>query len=291
MFKEVAFDPKCMADYLYYSLIKQHFGFNKGRYVAINRKAWAREAMSAVKESDLQPVRAKSVKNFINKLSKKKHVDGFVLIPERSGFDSFQDWGDWWEEQNLIKPFDCSISERGNPEFINIDQIIEDVECWQTSPSISVERTTKTIISALEPLISMSEEIVLIDQYFRVGENPVLEELLKMTNSFNIKKIRIISSQNTDLLERRFDDFYRSLISECCTFAWITAPDKFFHVRMFITDKGAISSDPGFMASSARGAHSDFSTFSLVSKKDKDRVLISLQEIIEDNRAREWNLS
>ena len=68
MYKEVAFDPSCMSEIEYYYLVKQHFGFDRGRYISAKTRPWAREAMGHVQDSDLKPVRKKSVKNYLNKL-------------------------------------------------------------------------------------------------------------------------------------------------------------------------------------------------------------------------------
>ena len=57
MYKEVSFDPSCMGSMEYYGLVKQHFGYDHGRYISANIKAWAREAMKCAIAADLPPVK------------------------------------------------------------------------------------------------------------------------------------------------------------------------------------------------------------------------------------------
>lgn len=83
MYKEVAFDPSCLRSFEYYSLLKQQFGFDKGRYVAADRKAWAREAMCVVKQAGFTVVREQSIKNYLNKLARSRGWDEFLLAPDR----------------------------------------------------------------------------------------------------------------------------------------------------------------------------------------------------------------
>ncbi|TOL27686.1 hypothetical protein CGI00_23505, partial [Vibrio parahaemolyticus] len=66
MYKEVAFDPSCMGSMEYYGLVKQHFGYDHGRYISADIRSWAREAIQYVKTSGLQPVKQQSIKNYLN---------------------------------------------------------------------------------------------------------------------------------------------------------------------------------------------------------------------------------
>ncbi len=286
MYKEIALDPACMADFEYYQLIKQDFGFDKGRYLVADIKTWAREAILAVKESNtLKPVREKSIKNFLNKLARAKEFEGFVLTKDRKGL-TFSSWNEWWLQQKEIRDFDLTLSEN-YLNTITIDEILDDVsnENWRVSPSKSVLRKTDEIVSSLLPLIQISEKVVLIDQYFRVDCNLVLESLFKILSEMNVREFTVVSALNNDNLARVYNEKYQSMTSESMKFSWVKAPDKFFHARFFITDKGAITSDYGFMEATEKGAHSDFAIFGRVGKDDSDRTLESLKMIIDDSRA------
>lgn len=92
MYKEIAFDPECMAEYEYYGLLKQNFGFEKGRYVIASKKEWAKEAFQAVKASEISPVKKKSVTNYLNNLQKEKNeIYSSFLLTENT------------LEQNILK--------------------------------------------------------------------------------------------------------------------------------------------------------------------------------------------
>ena len=286
MFKEIALDPACFSEFEYYQLFKQSFGFDKGRYAVIQNKDWAREAMTALKSVDgLKPIRKKSIANLINKLSRSKQFDGVVLTHDRKNVTA-NNWHEWWLKQDELREFDLTISEKIDGAQ-NIDELLEDREIkgWQISSTWSVIRKPKDIISELHPLIQISERAILIDQYFRVDHNPVLERLLSTLSTENISELTIVSAQNTERLDQVFKNNYLPLMACNLKLKWVRAPDKFFHARFFITDKGAISSDYGFMDASEKGAHSDLAVFGLVSKSVSDGALESLDTIIQDSRA------
>ena len=110
MYKEVAFDPTCMAYMEYYGLVTQHFGFDNGRYIAADFKAWAREAMIHVKDSGLQPIKQQSIKNYLNKLARSKYHEEFILTEDRKGV-KVEEWRQWWKEQRKTREFSITISE------------------------------------------------------------------------------------------------------------------------------------------------------------------------------------
>jgi hypothetical protein len=151
MYKEVAFDPACMANMEYYGLVKQHFGFEKGRYIAADVKAWAREAMRHVKDSDLQPIKQQSIKNYLNKLGRSKYHEEFMLAEDRKGIN-IEEWNSWWLEQRKIREFAITISESANDGCVNVDQINSGCDEWKIPSSVSVNRTAHDIVNVLLPL-------------------------------------------------------------------------------------------------------------------------------------------
>ena len=93
MYKEVAIDPRCMADMEYYNLVKQHFGYDKGRYISAEVKVWTKEAMEYVKKSDLSDVKLQSVKNYLrnnfNIAANRLFVTGMGESQSLPGVDPF----------------------------------------------------------------------------------------------------------------------------------------------------------------------------------------------------------
>jgi len=284
MYKEVALDPACMADMEYYGLVRQHFGFEKGRYIAADVKAWAREAMSHVKASDLQPIKQQSIKNYLNKLVRSKDNDEFILAADRKGIN-IEDWNLWWQEQRKIREFSITISESANDGCINVDRINVGCSEWEIPPSISVSRTAHDIASVLLPLALISEEITIIDQYFRLVDNAVLVEIFNRLASSSVRRLRIVTAINTVNAQGAYDGSYRSLNVRPISFEWIEAPDKFFHDRYFITEIGAVRSGHGFMADVEKGTHADLANLNIISRDEAHRTLSHLEELLENGRA------
>jgi hypothetical protein len=284
MYKEVAFDPACMADIEYYGLVRQHFGFEKGRYIAADVKAWAREAMRYVKASDLQPIKQQSIKNYLNRLVRSKDNDEFILAADRKGID-IEDWNLWWQEQRKIREFSITISESASDDCINVDRINIGCSEWDTPPSISVSRIAQDIVNVLLPLALISEEITIIDPYFRLVDNAVLVEIFNRLANSSVRKLRIVTALNTVNVQNAYDGSYRSLNVRPISFEWIEAPDKFFHDRYFITEIGAVRSGHGFMADVEKGTHADLANLNIISRDEAYRTLSSLEELLENGRA------
>ncbi|HDM8237082.1 hypothetical protein ACXZ7L_08920 [Vibrio campbellii] len=292
MYKEVAFDPSCMGSMEYYGLVKQHFGHDHGRYISADVKAWAREAIQHVKASNLQPVKQKSIKNYLNKLVMSKDYKEFHLAADRKVVGKDR-WNDWYEEQIAIRPFSFAISEAKNIDSITIDDINEGDEVWLLNRSVSVERSAKDILEVLVPLIKVSNSITIIDQFFRFSGNETLKELLLNCTSSEVANICVVSSIEPKDEARIYDREYKSLNSRNIAFQWIKAPDKFFHDRYFITDVGAVRSGHGFMPEVKKGTHADKANLNIISREEVQRTLGDLQGLLEVNQAKtvfyEWH--
>jgi hypothetical protein len=279
MYKEVAFDPACMANMEYYGLARQHFGFDKGRYIAADIKAWAREAMRHVKDSELQPVKQQSIKNYLNKLGRAKYHEDFILAEDRTGLN-IEDWNSWWQEQRKIREFSLTISESVGDGGVNVDQINSGCAEWEIPPSISVARIAHDIVNALLPLALISEEITIIDQYFRLVDNSVLVELFGRLANYSIRKLRVVTAMDTANVLGAYDKNYRSLNVRPISFEWIQAPAKFFHDRYFITNVGALRSGQGFMSDAEKGTHADLANLNIISHTEAHRTLSDLEELL-----------
>lgn len=285
MYKEVAFDPSCMADIEYYNLVKQHFGFDKGRYIAAEIKSWAKEAMAVVKESDLKPIRKQSVKNYLNKLGHSKSSKEFLLTKDRRAV-SAACWHDWADEQRRIRQFTCTISHSVGEDVINIDQINDGCAAWDVPASISVDRRNpKDIIASLSTLLVLSKEITIVDQYFRLPGNRVLAELFRVIGTTSVGSLSIVTSVDTFNLEGVYEREFRSRNRSDVRFKWIRAPGKYFHDRYFITDAGAIRSGQGFMVDVEKGAHSDLANINIIGRDEANRTLDELEKLLNDGRA------
>ncbi len=286
MYKEVAFDPRCMSEIEYYNLLKQHFGFEKGRYISADRKSWAREAMCHVKASSLKDVRKKSVTNYLNKLVMSKRSNEFHITNDRKTIHK-DIWEDWFNEQLMIRRFSCTITENNACDaHINIDQVNDNHESWCVPASMSIPRTADDIITTLYPLIILSENITIIDQYFRLIGNAVLVKLFNEIRATSVRSLRVVTSMDTPNIEDVYTHNYLALNDSNVRFEWVKAPVTFFHDRYVISEVGALRSGVGFMAGSERGAHADLANINIISQDEASRTLEELERILRDETAK-----
>ncbi len=283
MYKEVAIDPRCMADMGYYNLVKQHFGYDKGRYISAEVKGWTKEAMKYVKKSDLSDVKLQSVKNYLNKIGRSKDNNEFLLTKDRKGSDATC-WNDWVDKQKTIRVFSCIISNAEGVDKINIRDINEGCSLWDIPVSTSIKKNPHDIISVLQPLVDLSQKIVLIDPFFRLSMNPVLEELFKEIQNSCLTSLRVVTSMDSTDVKRIYDSEYEKLNTKKIAFQWIKAPEKFFHDRYFISNVGALSAGQGFLKQIEKGAPSDLLNLHRISQDEALGILGALDKSIETEK-------
>ncbi|HCG8447089.1 TPA: hypothetical protein NJ582_000754 [Vibrio parahaemolyticus] len=286
MYKEVAFDPSCMGSMEYYGLVKQHFGYDHGRYISADIRSWAREAIQYVKTSGLQPVKQQSIKNYLNKLVRSKEPKEFHLAFDRKNVEQ-EKWIDWFKEQIDIRPFSVVISESEKFDSISVNDINDDAESWKVGRSVSVARDEKEIVSILKPLIEISNSIIIVDQFFRLTQNNTLAELIKSCMHGFVNDVCIVSSLEIKDPIHVYEAEYKSQNKRNMPFVWIKAPDKFFHDRYFITDVGAIRAGHGFMPEVQKGIHADKANLNIIGKDEADRTIDDLRRLLDSGQANE----
>ena len=284
MYKEVAIDPKCMAEYIYYVLVKREFGFDKGRYAAADVKQWAREAFQIVKKSDMQTIRKKSVTNFLNRVQRGMESERFLLASDRKLIKG-DDWNSWWVAQMKHRPFSASVSESDLEGTINHDAILDDCQQWKVPPSVSVDRSAEDIVSPIESLIYISREVLLVDQFFRFSDNNTLLELFKMLSVSPVTKFTVVTSMDTVNIQQVYEREYKALNIHSIMFNWIKAPARYFHDRYFVSDVGAVKAGHGFMPEVKKGIHADKLNINIVSIDEAQGVKQSLAEVLESGAA------
>jgi hypothetical protein len=284
MYKEVSFDPSCMGSMEYYGLVRQHFGYDHGRYISAEVKAWAREAMQSVKRSDLPPVRQKSIKNYLNRLVTHRKHDEFHVTADRQGFEQDK-WIAWHNAQIAVRPFSFAVSESKEIDCIGIDDINDGCDAWCLNRSISVDRNTKDIVEAFMPLIEISNTVTIIDPYFRLEGNNALVELMVRCGQSGVACVRVASSMTTPNAKQIYNREYKSLNAQGVSFCWIKVPDKIFHDRYFITDVGAIRSGQGFMEDTIKGIHADKANLNIIGRDEAERTLNDLNELLKSTKA------
>lgn len=280
MYKEVALNPSCLSGFEYYSLLKQQFGFDKGKYVAADRRAWAQEAMIAVKQAGLSAVREQSIKNYLNKLPRSRERDEFLLAPDRQKVQS-QSWSSWLESQVQIRPFDFTVSEPANNGAIDIDDINSGQLGWSVPASLSVPRTAVAIVDAVRGLLRLSTRIILIDPYFRLAGNQTLAEIFRELQGTSVRSICVVSTINAADPQRVYQRDYLATNGRGVGLEWVVAPDQFFHDRYLLTDAGAVRAGHGFMGDVVKGIHADLLNLNLIGVDEAERTNQSLMSLLE----------
>ena len=288
MYREVAIDPSCLADFTYYVLIKTEFGFEKGRYVSAVVKRWANEAYPHVKSSDLPPVKKKSVTNFLNKLRKSGDGNIFKLARFRSSIDC-DDWMQWWAKQNELSPFSVTLSDQALPSALSYIDVLSNAERWVVAPTELRDRKAEDIVGLIEPLLRVSSRLLIIDQYFSFANNNTLQALLEALGSdrCSIAELQIVTAINTKEPQNVFKNEHQALITTDVKITLTEMPLKFIHDRYFITDAGALKAGQGFKEGAEAGAPSDKVSISFCSTSEVEGTYAALKSGLEKNIIRD----
>jgi hypothetical protein len=290
MYKEVALDPCCLGSYDYYSLLKQQFGFDKGRYVAADRRAWSHEAMAAVKQADIPDLRKHSIKNYLNKLSRSKGLDEFLLAPDRPKSNQPL-WSDWLDSQIQVRPFDLTISEPAHNGRLDIDAINSGDPGWLVPVSLSVPRTAAAIVDAVRGLLRLSTDITLIDPYFCLAGNRTFFALVMALQSTSVRSICVVSTIDTNNPQGVYQREYLAINGRGIGLDWVVAPDKYFHDRYLLTDAGAVRAGQGFLSDVEKGTHADLLNLNLIGSDEAQRTADALQCLLDGGRAKKIRLA
>lgn len=291
MYKEIAVEPACIADAECFFALRDKFGFEKGRYLIADSAAWLKAAMAAVKvaqdNDELKPVRAKTIKEWLNRLRKqKKGNERQLLLTNDRLLDGVNDnWNEWWAEQKAIRAFDVSIMAQSNSPHAYDFSELEDLADWQVSPSYFVGRTADEIISFLKPLLQISKDILLVDNFFNLASNPVLVELIRVFSGMGGRHLTVVTTCDCASSERVWEREYQHLVTEAFHCDWIKVPDRYFHDRYLISDTGAIKAGHGFSIGVEQGIAADKLSLSYCSYEEASSVRRQVNELVDDGRA------
>lgn len=290
MYREVAFDPRCLAQYEYYSLLKQGIGFETGRYVVAPLKEWLSEAFAAAKNStELAPIKRQSVKQFLNKMLK-EHGSKRVLLPKYRPIINESDWHNWYHAQEQFQEFDAVVSERIDAALTH-DHILENHHKWYIPPTIRIDKQVSSILTVIGGLMRFGGAITIIDQYFRFATNDVLHAIFDVFNSNkSITSLTIVTSVTTLNPQVVFDNEYKCRYPEIPKLKLVVAPERFFHDRYMMSNYGALKSGQGFADGVAMGAQSDKLNIGLCGYVEYLETLGDLKALIDDGRATVYEL-
>uniref|UniRef100_UPI00404820F5 hypothetical protein n=1 Tax=Rheinheimera sp. TaxID=1869214 RepID=UPI00404820F5 len=285
MYREVAFDPQCLAHYEYYSLLKQGIGFETGRYVVAPMKEWLSEAFAAAKNStELAPIKRQSVKQFLNKMLK-EHGSKRILLPKYRPIINESDWHNWYQAQVQFQVFDVVVSERVE-EALTHDNILDNNQKWYIPPTTRIEKQVPSIMDVVGKLMRFGGEVTLIDQYFRLATNDVLHAIFDVLNSDkSITSLTLVTSVTTLNPQGVFDNEYKIRYPGIPKLKLIVAPERFFHDRYMMSSYGALKSGQGFADGVPMGAQSDRLSIGLCGQEECSETLGDLKTLIDGGKA------
>ena len=291
MFKEIALDPQCMAEFEYYGLLKNSFGPERGRYLIAPLREWVQAAVRALKASNISPVKRKSVSNFLNKLQRDKRNLYFLLPKDRQSIaiDGFEPWRQWLVRQQHMRPFAAVVSEQPIDCGLNFLALLDDETCWPVSPTIQVERQVASIAAALLPLWYLAKEVVIIDAYFRFAMNPLLQQLVRdMARYQSVGTLTIVTTMETANLEQVYQREFSSKHASLPAINLITTPKGYFHDRYMLTNVGSIKAGHGFSVDVEKGVQADKLSLSLCGESESADAHQHLHSLLQRQLVQQW---
>jgi hypothetical protein len=291
MYKEVAVDPACLADDACFFALREQFGFEKGRYLIADSQCWLRDAMKAVKDAqernDLKPVRAKTIKEWLNKSRKQTAANErqILLANDRVQSSPFPTWNHWLLGQQAIRTFDVCVGPTANPPLLYDFTQLSGLAEWAVSPGYSVDRNAAAIVSVLEPLLRISKDILLVDNYFNLGVNPVLAEFLRVANRAGGRRVTIVTGCDCASPAKVWANEYQHLVGPGFSCEWLKVPDRYFHDRYLITDTGAVKAGHGFSEGVSNGTASARLNLGYCGFDESQSVKQDIKNLIADGRA------
>lgn len=290
MYKEIAIDPACMAEFEYYGLLKLETGYEKGRYLVADVRSWASEAHEIVKKTEMSWAKKKAVNNFLNSLKKgaAKYKKAYFVSPKDRGEISADYWERWWSKQQDFRQFSVTLSERQLEGSHSYTDLIEKPEIWRIGPTELLKRNFDDIVDVVEPLLLMSNELLIVDSYFKFAGNKTLKEIFKRLRKYkSLADIHLVTCIDTKFLDNVFRKEYAKYIPQGVNFTHTVMPDSFIHDRFFITDVGAIKAGHGFEEDTKKGVPADYLSVNLASLDEVLLIKNGLAEALQSEKAKE----
>lgn len=154
MNNEVAVDPIVASHVAELRLLLSKVGFYEGRFISRFPKRWLALALGGIVDQNMR----KSVQVLLDRVK-----DG-AFLPSGRSYDSARRWIDNAIDQHKSQPFSEVITDEKLEGCINIDAF--DVDQLKGSRDIKVVPNSENMLSALDPLLSLSGSLFLIDPYF-----------------------------------------------------------------------------------------------------------------------------
>ena len=166
LLKEFVIDPELISQPDLVKLFIRDFGVDKGRILSMAPKDWMRMAYENIQRVP-KGKQQKEAEIIISTLQKWKLQKQFLRSPSRKNKVYEGPWINFIEsfEEN---PFDGVLTDNDSHFAITPDNIWQEPEAWQVDTSITTEIKAKNYLPLVDRLMSLSQEIYIIDPYFNL---------------------------------------------------------------------------------------------------------------------------
>jgi len=261
MIKEFAIEPDVIANWENFRLLFPDFGVGKGRMIARYPKDWSKDVQSLINrlqaESRLGSVKAASM---LSRIFADKHK----FVPARRDFDPGMDWlrnAEAPRHKGVNQPFDAIIADknpRNCPNVLGVDDLDKEDPRYKTRVQQKVPRTAADIAGCAKLLLSVCEEVQIVEPHFDPNESRFRETVLEILEvranaPQQLKKFEIHTTKPTQFIRHVQEDHYRRNLqkhlpekSTLRVFFWSQKPRcEKLHPRFLLTEFGGIQFDYG----------------------------------------------
>lgn len=161
MFFEYALDPALLSSWDRTRFFLDSFGPWKGRFLAEYPRDWRRRVYTALSCPDVEKKRIEV---------RLKNLDSRIFSPRRDAqYDSHRSWMANAISEHRRHEFRAVIASDSSTDAFVLDgtQLDDRDGLWQVETGRLVSRKPDSIVAALHLLLQLSEQVMIIDPYFR----------------------------------------------------------------------------------------------------------------------------
>jgi hypothetical protein len=194
LLKEFVIDPELFSQPDLVKTFIRDFGVDKGRILSMVPKNWMRMALESTKRVP-QGRQQKEIEILISTLQKWKIQKIALRSPSRTNKNYEEPWIKFIESFDG-NPVDGILTDNDSKFAISPDEIWQDPEAWQVDTSITTEIEAKNYLPLVDRLMSLSQEVYIIDPYFNLESTQYWnfwDGLVALTNTYShIAKVIIV---------------------------------------------------------------------------------------------------
>ena len=158
MFFEYALDPSAIENWPTLRYISENFGPSRGRLLSKFPSNWGQEAFAHITASPRDKLRV---------VEKLKDIERNLLRTKRI-YSQDASWISNVLSAHSIDPFHAMIAkiDCDHPCFLHIDELDQSNPLWKVDLDGSIKRIASEIARVSLPLLSISSEVVFVDQHY-----------------------------------------------------------------------------------------------------------------------------